>query len=81
MEAENGSGLETFIGFGGQVRFKCPEPTCKYDHYSEAVVVKHWSESHKEETGQGIGVTLFDDDSGPEREPLIILPSAYKHNV
>jgi len=53
-------GFESFVGYAGQVRYRCPD--CGFDHWVPAEVADHWIKSHKEEAGPG-GNTAFDEGS------------------
>jgi len=54
----DGMGFESFVGYAGQVRYRCPD--CAYDHWEPREIADHWIKSHKEEAGPG-GSTAFDE--------------------
>jgi hypothetical protein len=70
-------GLETFIGLGGQVRYRCPE--CPFDSYQTEQVLLHWRDSHaKQAAPVGLGPTLFDAEDKPIQKE-IWLPESLKN--
>jgi len=54
----DGMGFKSFVGYAGQVRYRCPD--CAYDHWEPREIADHWIKSHKEESGPG-GATAFDE--------------------
>ncbi len=54
----DGMGFKSFVGYAGQVRYRCPD--CAYDHWEPREIADHWIKSHKEEAGPG-GATAFDE--------------------
>ncbi len=65
------SEFETFE-WGGQTRYKCPEPGCKFDHYTTQGVAKHWIDAHRQPDAVGGGPTLFDSDAKPVPKKIIV---------
>lgn len=59
--------LKSFIGIGGQKRYRCPE--CEFDHYSQAEVVKHVAGSHAENMGLSVS-TILDSNEKPIKRTI-----------
>jgi len=76
---EQDAQLETFVGIGGQLRFKCPD--CEFDSYSEGLVLEHWLGTHNDpQTTPAKTTTLFDAENKPLTvERVINMPEALKN--
>jgi hypothetical protein len=73
---EESQELETFIGIGNQLRYRCPEwPKCKFNSFREGFVLKHWFEEHAQRQQQ-IGTTLFDANEKPIKVEKVVIPKA-----
>lgn len=67
---DDGLGFESFVGYAGQKRYRCPD--CGFDHWVPAEVADHWMKSHKEESGP-VGNTAY-DEGGDKVERKIHVP-------
>lgn len=61
--------LETFVGLGNQLRYRCPgvpgQP-CSHDSYDPVQVMRHWQATHApKDAGPSAGVVLFDANDKP----------------
>jgi hypothetical protein len=73
--------LESFVGLGGQVRFRCPgtkEERCAFDDYSAINVMKHWQGTHAQQDNAP-AVNLFDANDQPlQPTRRLIIPGGTK---